>query len=321
LTFALGTFADADGEFPGLVLAGDRVIDLRAERWPDTRAMFGDWAAAQARLEALAAQPERADLALDELRVRPPLAPIQVLQSGANYRQHVVDIILAEERERGRLSDAEALVMARRIMDERVRDGEPYVFLGAPSAICGAYDDVQLPADGEQHDWELELGVVIGKPARNIPAERAFDHIAGYTIVNDLTTRDRVYRPDLAAIGTDWLRSKNAPTFLPTGPYVVPSAFVPDPMDLTLTLSLNGAVMQNASTEDMIFDIATLVSYASTRVALLSGDLLCTGSPAGNGMHHRRFLRPGDVIDAEITGLGSQRNRCVAAAGRADAGD
>jgi 2-keto-4-pentenoate hydratase/2-oxohepta-3-ene-1,7-dioic acid hydratase in catechol pathway len=321
LTFALGTFADADGEFPGLVLDGDRVLDLRAEPWRDTRAMFADWDAALARLRILAEQPQPAVLALEQLRVCPPLAPVQVLQSGANYRQHVIDIILAEERERGRLSEAEALVMARRIMDERARDGEPYVFLGAPSAICGAYDDVQLPADGEQHDWELELGVVIGRPARNIPVERALDHVAGYTIVNDITTRDRVYRPDLQAIGTDWLRSKNSPTFLPVGPYVMPKAFVADPMALTVTLSLNGAVMQNSGTEDMIFDVATLVAYVSTRVALVAGDLLCTGSPAGNGMHHRRFLRDGDVIDAEITGLGHQRNRCVGAVAPADRGD
>jgi len=127
------------------------------------------------------------------------------------------------------------------------------VFLGASGAICGAYDDVVLPAVGEQHDWELELACVLGPGGT----------IAGYTIANDLTRRDLVYRPDLQAIGTDWLRSKNAPTFLPVGPWIVPAAFVPD--------------------------------------------------PAGNGTHHRRFLEPGDVMESEITGLGAQRNRCVAA--------
>jgi 2,4-diketo-3-deoxy-L-fuconate hydrolase len=319
MLFALGTFADAEGEFAGLVLdEGRSVIALREERWATTRDMLGDWDAAFPRLGELAADRPGTAVPVAELRVCAPLAPIQILQSGANYRAHVIDIILAEERERGNMTDEEARVMGARIMDERARSGEPYVFLGSPTAICGPYDRVELPAEGEQHDWELELAAVIGKPARNIPRERALEHVAGYTIANDLTTRDLVYRPDLKAIGTDWLRAKNAPTFLPTGPFIVPSAFIADPMDLTITLRLNGEVMQSASTQDMIFDVAALVSYVSRRVRLESGDLLCTGSPAGNGMHHRRFLQAGDVIESEISGLGRQRNECVAAVDRGD---
>jgi 2,4-diketo-3-deoxy-L-fuconate hydrolase len=315
--FALGTFADAEGEFPGLV-QGEHVISLRGERWGDTRAMLADWPAAFARLEQLAAEPPEGGVALATLAVRAPVTPVQVLQSGANYRRHVIDIILAEERERGTMSDAEALAMGERIMDERAASGEPYVFLGSPTAICGPFDDVVLPARGEQHDWELELAAVIGTPGRDIPRERALEHVAGYTIVNDLTTRDLVYRPDVAAIGTDWLRAKNSPTFLPTGPFIVPAAFVPDAMSLTITLRLNGELMQDGSTADMIFDVAQLLSYVSSRVRLEPGDLLCTGSPAGNGMHHRRFLAPGDVLEGEITGLGRQRNACVASADRED---
>jgi len=199
-----------------------------------------------------------------------------------------------------------------RIMTARAAGGEPYLFLGAVTALSGAYDDIVLPPEGEQHDWELELAVVIGHGGRRIPVERALEHVAGYTISNDLTTRDRLYRPDLGPIGTDWVRSKNSPTFLPTGPYVVPAEFVPDPMDLQITLRLNGDVMQDESTADMIFDVARLISYASDRVTLLPGDLLLTGSPAGNASHWRRFLKEGDVIDASITALGAQRNRCVA---------
>jgi 2-keto-4-pentenoate hydratase/2-oxohepta-3-ene-1,7-dioic acid hydratase in catechol pathway len=135
--------------------------------------------------------------------------------------------------------------------------------------------------------------------------------VAGYTIANDLTTRDLVYRPDLKALGTDWLRSKNAPTFLPTGPYIVPAAFVPETSDLRITLRLNGEAMQDESTSDMIFDVARLVSDASSKVALHPGDLLLTGSPAGNGSHWGRLLREGDVMEGTVTGLGRQRNRCV----------
>jgi 2-keto-4-pentenoate hydratase/2-oxohepta-3-ene-1,7-dioic acid hydratase in catechol pathway len=201
------------------------------------------------------------------------------------------------------------------MMDERVAHGEPYIFLGAVSALAGAYDDVVLPPRGEEHDWELELAAVIGRGGRDIAREDALDHVAGYTICNDLTTRDLVHRPDLAAIGSDWVRGKNSPTFLPTGPWLVPSRFVGDPMSLRIRLELNGAVMQDESTADMIFDVARLVSYASERVELLPGDLLLTGSPAGNGTRWNRFLRDGDVMEGTITGLGTQRNRCRSAVG------
>jgi 2,4-diketo-3-deoxy-L-fuconate hydrolase len=311
-SFGVGTFADRDGEFTGLVVGEERVVDLRPEGWSSTRDLLGHWDEALPRLVEIAAAGGSAR-PLDELRVLPPVIPDQVLQSGANYRQHVIDIIVAEEREAGRQTEAEALAMGERLMTERAEEGDPYLFFGTATAMCGAYDDVVLPSDGEQHDWELELAVVIGRPGRDIPVETALEHVAGYTIVNDLTTRDRVYRPDLKAIGTDWLRAKNAPTFLPTGPWIVPSQFVPDPMDLMITLRLNGEKMQDGSTKDMIFDLPTLISYASRKVLLRPGDLLCSGSPAGNGSYRNRFLTAGDVMESEITGLGTQRNECVAA--------
>jgi 2-keto-4-pentenoate hydratase/2-oxohepta-3-ene-1,7-dioic acid hydratase in catechol pathway len=292
--YGLGTFADAEEAFAGVVVGGERVLRVPGT----TRELLGDWE----RLGTLAAG-DGDWRPLDELRVLPPVAPTHVFQSGANYRGHVLDIVVAEERERGNMDDAQARAMGERIMDERAATGEPYVFLGAPGAMCGAYDDVVLPAAGEQHDWELELACVLGPGGS----------VAGYTIANDLTTRDLVYRTDLKAIGTDWLRAKNAPTFLPVGPWIVPAAFVADPMELRITLRLNGAVMQDESTSDMIFDVERLLAHTTSIVAVAPGDLLLTGSPAGNGMHHRRFLQPGDVMDCEITGLGAQRNRCVAA--------
>jgi 2-keto-4-pentenoate hydratase/2-oxohepta-3-ene-1,7-dioic acid hydratase in catechol pathway len=130
-------------------------------------------------------------------------------------------------------------------------------------------------------------------------------------VCNDLTTRDLVYRPDLPAIGTDWLRAKNAPTFLPTGPFLVPAAFVADPMDLRITLRLNGQVMQDETTADMIFGVDRLIEHVSRVTEMRPGDMLLTGSPAGNGSQWNRFLGPGDLMEAEISGLGTQRNRCV----------
>ncbi len=308
MAYGIGTFAAGDRTFPGLVLGEERVVDLSPD-FASVRAILERWDESAARLDELAAD-GRPTLDLADLRVLPPLEPGQILQSGANYRKHVVELAvdLRIAPEPG-MTVEEIRAHAVRMMDER-GEGEPYLFLGAHSAICGAFDDVLLPRRGEQHDWELELAAVIGRAGRDVPVEDALDHVAGYTICNDLTTRDLVFRPDLKAIGTDWVRSKNAPTFLPLGPWIVPAAFVPDPMNLRIRLSLNGEVMQDESTADMIFDVARLVSYASETVGVRPGDLLLTGSPAGNGTHYGRFLADGDVIEAAITGLGRQRNVC-----------
>lgn len=168
-----------------------------------------------------------------------------------------------------------------------------------------------LPAYSQVHDWELELAVVIGREAFQVSRENALDHIAGYTIVNDITTRDLVFRKDMKEIGTDWYRSKNAPGFLPTGPFLVPAEFV-DGGGLAVTLELNGEVKQDGHTSDLLFGIAALISGASETMPLLPGDLLLTGSPPGNGQHWKRFLRDGDVMTGTIEGLGTQTVRCVA---------
>jgi 2-keto-4-pentenoate hydratase/2-oxohepta-3-ene-1,7-dioic acid hydratase in catechol pathway len=313
--FALGTFASGERAFPGLVLPEDRVVELAEHE--SVRAILAAWDETYPRLAAHAEQAGDG-VPLDSLRVLPPVEPTQILQSGANYYKHVLDLAAAEGA-RGDLSADEVREQARRVMDERVRTGQPYLFLGTPTSMCGAYDDVVLPADGEQHDWELELAVVIGRSGRHVPAERALELVAGYTICNDLTTRDRVYRPELGPIGTDWVSAKSDPTFLPTGPFLVPAELVGDAGDLRITLRLNGDVMQDESTADMIFDVPRLVSYASSKVQLRPGDLILTGSPAGNGAHWGRFLADGDVLEGEITGLGVQRNRCRAETVPADA--
>jgi 2-keto-4-pentenoate hydratase/2-oxohepta-3-ene-1,7-dioic acid hydratase in catechol pathway len=313
--YALGTFADDRGVFPGLVLPGERVADL-SSAFPSTRAILESWDESAHRLDELAAEPPAEPQSLDGLRVLPPVEPCQILQSGANYHRHVVELAVDKGigREPG-MTIEEHRANVVQMMDERVAHGEPYIFLGAVSALAGPYDDVVLPSRGEEHDWELELAVVIGRRGRDVPRDHALEHVAGYTICNDVTTRDLVQRPDLAAIGSDWVRSKNSPTFLPTGPWLVPARFVPDPMSLQIRLALNGRLMQDESTADMIFDVARLVSYASERVELLPGDLLLTGSPAGNGTRWNRFLRDGDVMEGSITGLGVQRNRCRSVVG------
>ncbi|GAA3019172.1 fumarylacetoacetate hydrolase family protein [Streptosporangium longisporum] len=317
--FAVGTFSTGNGPpFPGLI-AGDRVLDLRTvpglhapgDGEPTTRTLLERWDAVLPLLHTAAASAREEWLPLADLRVHAPVEPRQILQSGANYRTHVIDLAVAHEPAGGRPAEQVRAEVAA-MMDRRAAEDEPYVFIGLPSSVTGPYDDVVIPAWCAKADWELELAAVIGRPAFRVPVERAGEHVAAYTVANDLTARELVFRRDMPEIGTDWLRAKNAPTFTPLGPYLVPSAFVADPGDLRITLRLNGEVMQDESTKDMIFDVARLVSYVSRTVKLLPGDLVLTGSPAGNGMHRGRLLRPGDVMEGTITGLGVQRNRCVA---------
>lgn len=314
--FALGTLSAPDGPaFPALITPDGRALDLRAalgDPVPDLRGLLERWDDVLPRLHELAAD-GTADLRpLAEFRVHAPVEPRQVFQSGANYRQHVIDLHVAHRDTSDGRSDEEARAEAAEIMDRRAAEDLPYVFIGLPSAITGPYDDVVLPAWAAKPDWELELAAVIARPAYRVTAEEALDHVAGYTIANDLTDRATVFRRDMPQIGTDWLRSKNAPGFTPLGPWIVPTASVGDTGDLRILLELNGEAKQDESTSDMIFSVARLVSYISQTARLLPGDLVLTGSPAGNGMHWGRLLRDGDVMDASITGLGAQRNRCVA---------
>ena len=314
--FALGTVSAAGRDpFPALVVPGGHVLDLRAALGAPgltVRTLLEVWDEVLPRLRALAADTAGDWLPLDGLRVHAPVEPRQVFQSGANYRQHVIDLAVAHRSPDDPRTVEEARTEFAEVMDRRVREDLPYVFIGLPSAITGPYDDVVLPSWAEQPDWELELAAVIGRPAHRVSVEAALDHVAGYTIANDLTDRATVFRRDMPQIGTDWLRSKNAPGFTPLGPWIVPTESVTGPDGLRLTLRLNGATMQDESTKDMVFDVARMVSYASRTARLLPGDLVLTGSPAGNGMHWGRLLRDGDVMDAAITGLGAQRTRCVA---------
>jgi 2-keto-4-pentenoate hydratase/2-oxohepta-3-ene-1,7-dioic acid hydratase in catechol pathway len=317
--FALATLSAPEGApFPALVTPDSQVIDLRDaldDADLSVRDLLNDWEAVLPRL-ALTGDSAARRAPLTDFRVHAPVEPRQVFQSGANYRQHVIDLHVAHRAPGDERPEAEQRAEAAEIMDRRAAEDLPYVFIGLPSAITGPYDDVVLPAWAEKPDWELELAAVIGRPAYQVSVEEALDHVAGYTIANDLTDRATVFRRDMPQIGTDWLRSKNAPGFTPLGPWIVPAASVGNTGDLRLTLKLNGETMQDESTKDMIFDVARMVSYASQTARLLPGDLVLTGSPAGNGMHWGRLLRDGDVMDASITGLGAQRTRCVAEVAR-----
>lgn len=316
-TFAIGTFTADDHPFPGVVrdediweiatlpgLSGIRTTLDLLENWAENEAAL---------LAALGENGPAPSHRLDAVRVEAPILPRQIFCSGANYKKHVAQLgakqpVPGDED----LSEEERFHRAYAMMEERARTGTPYAFVKLPSAVTGPYDRIILPQGVREPDWELELGVVIGCAGRNIARADALSHVAGYVVTNDISARDRIYRQDMKAIGTDWLASKNAATFLPMGPWIVPARFVPDPQNLHLMLKLNDRIMQDESTADMIFDVARQIEYISSLVQLLPGDVICTGSPAGNGTHYQRFLTPGDVVEGTITGLGTQRLTCVA---------
>jgi 2,4-didehydro-3-deoxy-L-rhamnonate hydrolase len=343
-TFALGTFSVADGPpFGGLAL-GEKVVALEAFRSEiasfrsksdgpiSVLSFLEDWdtnlAALRRPVQSLLKDERetptgvKSFIPVSKLKIHPPVSlPRQVFCAGANYRKHVIDLIVDQATDApADLSVEERRARAVKLMDDRAAHGAPFVFSKAPSAITGPYDPVILPRHGRKPDWELELAVIIGKPARYVSRQRALEYVAGYTIVNDITDRDLVFRKDVGAIGADWITSKSSPSFLPMGPYLVPAAFVPDPQDLQITLKLNGRIMQNESTADMIFGVARIIEALSEYVQLWPGDLIATGSPAGNGTHYNRFLKPGDIMEGSITGLGTQRNMCVAEEAEAHAG-
>lgn len=329
--FKLATVSIAEAEPCASVVVGERVVTLRdAQAFLQRQGLaltaqsmldlLEDWQANFAALQRIAAALEAGEIEASgrtsTLRFHPPVPqPRQIFCSGANYKKHVMQIIVAQSmHDTQHMNPEERRAFGVKKMEERAANGTPYFFCKAASSVTGPFDPVVVPADVKQADWELELGVIIGKRTRRVKRAEALDHVAGYTVINDITSRELVNRrkTDVPEMGMNWVLSKSSPTFLPVGPYLVPAAFVPNPQQLQIRLTLNGEVMQDESTADMIFDVARLIEELSASVELLPGDLICTGSPAGNGMHYGRFLKAGDVMEGSITGLGLQRNVCVA---------
>lgn len=323
-TFALGTFSTAQD--PSRNFAGV-VVDHKVANLDDLAKEYGfvglinktvlslldDWQRSLEDLQQLVHQASAHDWTDErELRFHSPVdLPRQVFCTGANYRKHVVDLTVDSKVGPEGLNDDELRAWAEDMMDKRVAHGEPYVFTKPVSAISGAYDDLVLPPTTCKPDWELELAVVIGQEAYNVSEADAMNYVAGYTIVNDISARDLIPRTDYKMLGTDWLRSKGQPGFLPIGPYLVPRCFIENPYELSMKLTVSGAVMQDETTADMLFNIEKQIAYITRYARLLPGDIICTGSPAGNGTHYNRFLEAGDVMEGTITGLGHQRQKCV----------
>ena len=187
---------------------------------------------------------------------------------------------------------------------------EPIMFFKADTSLSGPNDDVMLPKGSKKSDWEVELGVVIGKKARYVTKKDALKHVAGYCLVNDVSERE--YQLER---GGTWDKGKGCDTFGPVGPWLVTPDEVGNPQKLGMWLDLNGKRYQTGSTSKMIFDVATIISYASEFMTLMPGDIITTGTPPGVGMGIKpkpRFLKAGDVMTLGIEKLGEQRQQVVA---------
>jgi len=232
----------------------------------------------------------REGIELESVRLLAPLDPPtgDVIAIGRNYAEHAGEM--------ARVSGTAA---------ER-----PTVFTKAQTTINGPYDDIIIdPKVSSQVDWEVELGVVIGSECRDIRPVEALDHVFGYTVLNDVSARDIQYD-----WGGQYYKGKSIDGYCPTGPWIVTADEIPDPGNLELTLRVNGEVKQQGTTRDMIFSVVELVSQLSLGQTLRPGTLIATGTPPGVGYARdpKEFLRPGDLMETEISGIGTIRNRMVA---------
>jgi 2-keto-4-pentenoate hydratase/2-oxohepta-3-ene-1,7-dioic acid hydratase in catechol pathway len=186
---------------------------------------------------------------------------------------------------------------------------EPIVFMKAITSLNGPNDDIMLPRGSKKTDWEVELAIAIGRPARYVEESDALSHVAGYLICNDVSERE--YQTER---GGQWDKGKGCDTFCPLGPWLVTREEIPDPQNLDMWLDVNGQRMQTGSTRTMVFGVAHLVHYVSQFMALLPGDIITTGTPPGVGMGMKppRYLKPGDSVSLGVAGLGQQSQKVVA---------
>ncbi len=276
-------FGKAGHEKPGIIMKNGKGVDVSGFGEDYDEYFFGtmgperlaEWLTGEGDLPGM---PEDA-------RLGPPLCrPSKIICIGLNYAKH------AQE------SGMEV-------------PGEPVVFFKSTSAICGPFDDVIIPRGGEKTDWEVELAVVIGKKASYVSEADAMNHVAGYVLHNDYS--ERAFQLEHAG---QWVKGKSCDTFAPLGPWVATRDEIADPHNLNLWLKVNGEMMQNSNTDDLVFNVPFLVSYLSGFMTLLPGDIISTGTPfgVGFGLNPPVYLKDGDVVELGIDGLGSARQHIKA---------
>lgn len=276
-------FGDMDYERPGVELPGGERLDVSGFGEDFGEKFFGS--GGMVRLHQWL---EDKDYSLPpipyNIRLGSPIErPSKIVCVGLNYAQHAAESGMSLPK-------------------------EPVLFFKSTSAITGAYDDLIIPPGSVKTDWEVELGVVIGQRTRYVHESHVMDHIAGYILHNDYS--ERAYQLEHEG---QWVKGKSCDTFAPLGPYLVSKDEIADPHQLRLWLRLNGEIMQESNTADMVFGIPTLVSYISRFMTLMPGDIISTGTPWGVGLGRdpSRYIRAGDVIEWGVQGLGIGRHKAI----------
>jgi len=267
---------------PGALVSETEVADLTAFGHASILSLIE--AGPQALIDARANVAKLSRIPLTSVRLVAPIPrPPRIFAIGLNYQKHA----------------AESNMQVQKV---------PTVFLKLSSSVVGPEHPIVLPKISTQPDYEAEFGVVIGKPGYQIPAARAFDHVFGYTIVNDVSARD------IQLATSQWTLGKSFPTFTPLGPVITTADEVPDPHALRISLTINGETLQDSNTSDLIFKIPALVEHLSHLTPLEAGDIISTGTPEGVGLGRKpqRWLKPGEDVVVTIERLGSLRNRTQA---------
>jgi 2-keto-4-pentenoate hydratase/2-oxohepta-3-ene-1,7-dioic acid hydratase in catechol pathway len=302
MTYSLLSYQSDRGPRAGMRI-GDRVYDVEQvtgrPQWSTVMGMLDEWEEAGARCNTLARHlaNDRGTAALDPGQVKllaPLLYPGTLYCAGANYRDHVEEM-------------AKARGMPPPPTMKDLGEVAGHFIKTSRSAVVGPGAIVPIPNATQRLDWELELAAVIGKRATNVKAADALDYVAGYTIANDLSARDRSRRAKLepgSLMYYDWIAHKSFDGSCPMGPYFVPSPFISDPNALDMKLWVNGELMQDSNTSNQIFDIGEQIEALSHRVTLQPGDVVLTGTPAGVGSGRGQFLKAGDVVKLWIAEIG-----------------
>jgi len=294
MTYRLLSYAAGKGSRAG-ILVDDRVYDAG----PSVLALLQDWPKARSALARLASKPRGKATPLKRAKLLAPvLYPGNIYCAGANYTDHVAEMERAQGREPGPTM--------------KDRGEKPWHFIkNSRSSVVGPDTTVKLPSYSQAVDWEVELVAVIGRPAKDLPVEKALSCVAGYTIANDLSARDVMRReknPPASPFYYDWVSQKCFDGACPLGPWIVPANEIPDPHRLGIKLWVGDELMQDSSTSQMIFNTAEQIAMLSSRVTLYPGDLILTGTPAGVGMGRKEFLQAGDEVKITIERIGELKN-------------
>jgi len=289
--FRLLTFRDKQGDNRPGILVDQSIYDL-SEKFGSVLEILNSWEKTEQQLietaEQLAQTPNTSGTPINEVKLAPPiLYPGTLYCAGANYADHVLEMS-------GKPPPPE--------------NTKPYFFIKSTrGTIIGANEPIRLPEYSNQVDWEAEIGIVIGREARQVSELDAMDFVAGFTIVNDLSARDHTKRHDVPFL-FDWIGQKCFDTGCPMGPWITPKSAIEDPHNLGIKLMVNDEVKQDSSSKEMIFKCEHQIAYLSQHITLYPGDVIATGTPAGCGMPQGVFLNPGDVVTIEIDGLGVLSN-------------